>query len=194
VKALTHFEGEIRQVPPPYSAVKRGGETAYRRARRGEEVELEPRTVTLRKVELLSYEAPLFEIEVHCTAGTYLRSLAHDLGKMLGTGAHLHQLCRLKSGPFTIEQAVALDALPELPHDRIIPMAAATGLPSLEIDQRIARRLGQGIQVVRHELRGAPLEGTVQLLHAGRLVALAELHRGLPQVRTLRVFLEGTKS
>jgi tRNA pseudouridine55 synthase len=193
-KALANFEGEIRQVPPPYSAVKRGGEAAYVRARRGEEVELEARTVTLYRVQLLSYEPPLFEIEVHCTAGTYLRSLAHDLGKLLGTGAHLHELCRLKSGPFTIEQSVKLDDLPEKGQERVIPMAAATGLPSLEVDARIARRLGQGIQVVRHELRGAPVEGTVQLLHQGRLVALAELHRGLPQVRTLRVFLEGTKS
>ncbi len=193
-KALTHFEGEIRQVPPPYSAVKRGGEAAYVRARRGEEVELEARTVTLYRVALLRYEPPLLEVEVHCTAGTYLRSLAHDLGRLLGTGAHLHELCRLKSGPFTIEQSVKLEDLPERGQERVIPMAAATGLPSLEVDARIARRLGQGIQVVRHELRGAPVEGTVQLLHQGRLVALAELHRGLPQVRTLRVFLEGTKS
>jgi tRNA pseudouridine55 synthase len=193
-KALAHFEGEIRQVPPPYSAVKRGGEAAYVRARRGEEVELEARTVTLYRVALLRYEAPVLEVEVHCTAGTYLRSLAHDLGKLLGTGGHLHELIRLKSGPFTIEQSVKLDDLPEKGQERVIPMAAATGLPSLEVDARVARRLGQGIQVVRHELRGAPVEGTVQLLHHGRLVALAELHRGLPQVRTLRVFLEGTKS
>ncbi len=193
-KALTHFEGEIRQVPPPYSAVKRGGEAAYVRARRGEEVELEARTVTLYRVALLGYEPPILEVEVHCTAGTYLRSLAHDLGKLLCTGAHLHELCRLKSGPFTIEQSVKLEDLPERGQERVIPMAAATGLPSLEVDSRIARRLGQGIQVGRPELRGAPVEGTVQLLHQGRLVALAELHRGLPQVRTLRVFLEGTKS
>ena len=193
-KALAHFTGEISQVPPPYSAVKKGGEAAYERARRGEEVELEPRKVTLYRVDVLRYEAPILEIEVHCTAGTYLRSLAHDLGRLLGTGAHLAQLCRLKSGPFTLEQAVTLEALPEHGRAHVIPMAAATGLPSVEVDQRIARRLGQGIQVVRHELRGAPAEGTVQLLHRGRLVALAELHRGLPQVRTLRVFLEGTKS
>jgi len=192
-KALTTFEGEIRQVPPPYSAIKKGGQAAYKLARRGEEVELEPRTVTLFRVQLQSYETPIVSLEVHCTAGTYLRSLAHDLGKVLGTGAHLSQLCRTKSGPFRMDQAVTLEQLETLGEERVVPMAAATGLPSIEVDARIARRLGQGHQLFRQELRGGPAEGKVQLLHEGRLVALAELHRGLPQVRTLRVFLEGAR-
>lgn len=192
-KALEPFAGEIRQVPPPYSAVKQNGQAAYRRARRGEEVRLEPRTVTLYQVELIDYEAPFLRLRVHCSAGTYLRSLAHDLGVVLGCGAHLYELCRTRSGPFKIEDSVTLEELDELGHSRIIPMAAATGLPTYEVDARMARRIAHGVQLSRHDVRGAPVEGKLQLVHGGRLVALAECHQGLPQLRTLRVFLEGTK-
>ena len=105
-KALSAFAGEIEQVPPPYSAVKQGGQAAYRRARRGEEVKLEPRRVSISRVELTSYEPPLVSLEVDCSAGTYLRSMAHDLGAALGTGAHLHELCRTRSGPFQLSQSI----------------------------------------------------------------------------------------
>lgn len=191
-KALEPFRGEIQQVPPPYSAVKTGGEAAYRLARRGEKVELAARTVTLHRVEILSYAPPLLEIEVHCSAGTYLRSLAHDLGRSLGTGGYLHELCRTRSGMFTLEQAVPLDALDDTDPSRLIPMSAATGLPSCAVDARTARRIAQGVQLVRPDVRGVPPEGVVQLVRDGLLVALVEAHRGLPQLRTLRVFLEGT--
>jgi tRNA pseudouridine55 synthase len=193
-KCLDQFRGEILQVPPPYSAVKLGGEAAYRRARRGEQVELEPRPVQFYRLEIVAYEPPDLEVEVECSAGTYLRSLAHDLGLELGTFAHLSDLCRTRSGPFTLEQAVTPEQLEELDESRVIPMAAATGLPSYEVDARTARRVSLGTQLGRHEVRGAPAEGTLQLVHKGRLVALLEASRGLPQLRTLRVFLEGTKS
>jgi tRNA pseudouridine55 synthase len=192
-KALERFQGSIQQVPPPFSAVKRGGEPSYHRARRGELVTLEPRAITIHRLDLLSYVAPQLEIEVHCSAGTYLRSLAQDLGRALGVGGHLHDLCRIRSGPFSLAHAVPLAELDTLPHERVQPMAAATGLPSYEIDARLARRVAQGVQLGRHEVRGAPAEGVLQLVHGGRLVALAELFAGLPQLRTLRVFLEGTK-
>ena len=100
-KCVDRFRGEIEQVPPPYSAVKQSGEAAYRRARRGEVVTLEPRPVTFYEIELLRYEPPSLEIEVECSAGTYLRSLAHDLGAELGTFAHLSALVRSLSGPFS---------------------------------------------------------------------------------------------
>lgn len=196
-KALGAFRGEIQQVPPPYSALKRGGEAAYRRARRGEEVVLEPRPVTLYRLELTSYDAPSVRVEVECSAGTYLRSLAHDLGQSLGTGAHLSELTRTRSGPFLIEQAVALDDLDGLdPHDPgvVRPMAAATGLPSFDVDARTARRVGQGVQLGRHEVRGVPPEGLIQLVRGERLVALVEAIPGVAELRTSRVFLEGTKS
>ena len=190
-KALSAFAGEIEQVPPPYSAVKQGGQAAYRRARRGEEVKLEPRRVSISRIELTSYEPPLVSLEVDCSAGTYLRSMAHDLGAALRTGAHLHELCRTRSGPFQLSQAISLDALEALGArgaDRVIPMLAATGLPTLEIDARVARRVRNGVQLGRQEIKGAPSDGVLQLAHEGRLVALVEAARGIPELRTVRVF------
>ncbi len=191
-KALERFRGEIEQVPPPYSAVKRSGQAAYRRARRGEEVVLEPRRVTIERLELLGYDPPMASLEVDCTAGTYLRALAHDLGAVLETGGCLWNLVRTRSGPFVLTQSIALDALDELGHERVIPMAAATGLPSYPVDARTSRRVGHGVQLGRHEIVGAPPEGLLQLVYKGRLVALVEARKGLPELRTVRVFLEGT--
>jgi len=195
-KSLGEFLGEIDQVPPPYSAVKQGGETAYRRARRGEEVVLDPRRVTVSRLELTLYEPPVVALEVDCSAGTYLRSMAHDLGAALGTGAHLSELCRTRSGPFTLEQAVTLEALEALGPDvesRVIPMLAATGLPTFDVDARVARRVKNGVQLGRQELKGCPTEGVVQLAHAGKLVALVEAKRGIPELQTMRVFVGGTE-
>ncbi len=196
-KALEPFRGAIEQVPPAYSALKRGGETAYRRARRGEDVQLEPRPVTIYRLELRAYAPPRVELEVECSAGTYLRSLAHDLGQSVGTGGHLSELCRARSGPFLIEHAIALDDLEGLdPRDPgvVRRMAAATSLPSFDVDARTARRVGQGVQLGRHEVRGAPPEGLIQLVRGDRLVALIEAIPGVAELRTSRVFLEGTKS
>jgi tRNA pseudouridine55 synthase len=191
-KTLEPFRGEIRQVPPPYSAVKRGGEAAYRRARRGETVELEPRTVTIYDLRLLDYEPPDVHLEVRCSAGMYLRALAHDLGQLLGTGATLWELCRTRSGPFGIDSAIALDDLEERAGATLIPLCDATGLPSYQVDARTADRVAHGVQLGRHEVRGAPPRGVLQLVRGGRLVALLEAEPGIPELRTIRVFLEGT--
>jgi tRNA pseudouridine55 synthase len=108
--ALTKFMGPIEQVPPMHSAIKRAGRKLYELARAGIEVERPARPVTIHAIELLSFQSPELTLEVLCSAGTYVRSLAHDLGAALGTGAHLTALTRTASGPFTLDQAVALDA------------------------------------------------------------------------------------
>ena len=192
-KALETFRGEILQMPPIFSARKRDGQKAYRLARRGEMLELEPSRVTIERLDMIDYSPPFLSIDVDCSAGTYLRSLAHDLGQRLGTGAHLWELCRTRSGPFTLEQAISLDDLETLGHERMIPMAVATGLPSYEVDARVARRVACGVQLGRHEVRGAPPRGLLQLVRQGCLVALVEAEPGLPELRTSRVFLEGTR-
>ena len=109
--ALAHFRGVIQQRPPIYSALKRGGKKAYELARAGELIELEPRPAEIFSLELSDWEAPDFALDVTCAAGTYIRSLAHDLGQMLGCGAHLIGLRRLASGNFTVNQAVTVDEL-----------------------------------------------------------------------------------
>ena len=113
--ALASFVGEIQQRPPAYSAIKQDGEAAYRKARRGETVELPARPVTIHGIELLDWDptASKFTIEVTCGPGTYIRSLTHDLGQALGCGAVLTRLTRTRSGQFTLDDAVALDDLAE---------------------------------------------------------------------------------
>lgn len=109
--ALEMFRGEIRQIPPPYSAIKLQGRKAYELAREGKPVELEARNVTVYELTTLQYEPPELTVRVECSAGTYIRSLAHDLGETLSTGAHLAALRRLRAGPFGLEDAVTLEAL-----------------------------------------------------------------------------------
>jgi tRNA pseudouridine55 synthase len=108
---LPEFRGEIEQVPPPFSAIKVRGKKAYELARQGEDVDLEPRTVTIHHLEILNYKAPDLVLDVECTAGTYIRSLAHEFGERLSCGAHLAKLRRTKAGPFTLEDAVPLPKL-----------------------------------------------------------------------------------
>jgi tRNA pseudouridine55 synthase len=108
---LPSFVGKIQQTPPPYSAIKVQGKKAYELARKGEQVELEPRSITVYKLEVVHYHPPDLTIIVECSAGTYIRSLANDFGEKLNVGAHLANLRRVKSGPFTIEECVPLSAL-----------------------------------------------------------------------------------
>lgn len=105
------FLGEIEQIPPMYSAVKVGGERLYRAARRGEEVERRPRPVTIHRLEWSGRRGPDVDFLVACSKGTYVRTLAHDVGEALGVGAHLVALRRTGIGPFRVEEAWGLEAL-----------------------------------------------------------------------------------
>lgn len=113
-RALERFRGVIEQVPPMYSAIKHQGEALYKLARAGVEIEREPRRVTLHEIKLVSLEGDLLTLEIACSKGTYVRSLAHDLGEALGCGAHVAQLRRLAIGRLGLEQAVPLARLQSL--------------------------------------------------------------------------------
>lgn len=106
--ALTSFQGSIEQVPPIYSALKHRGRRYYELARDGTPIKLKPRRVEIINLNLVDYQPPLITINVECSKGTYIRSLAHDLGQHLGCGAHLKNLTRLRCGPFRIEDALSL--------------------------------------------------------------------------------------
>jgi tRNA pseudouridine55 synthase len=108
---LTDYEGKIQQYPPSHSAARVDGERAYEKARRGEEVDLEPREIDVYNLELLEWAAPEAVIDVYASSGTYVRSLANDLGNDLGVGAHLTGLRRTKNGQFTLRDAVRLREL-----------------------------------------------------------------------------------
>lgn len=110
-QALRKFTGTFQQVPPAYSAIKVGGVKAYDRARKGELFQLEPRTVTIHSIDLRKYQWPEVEFDVTCSSGTYVRSLAHDLGEALGVGAYLAALERTAVGSYSIRQARTLEEL-----------------------------------------------------------------------------------
>ena len=104
-ETLKQFTGEILQVPPAHSAIKQGGQRVYEMARRGEEVIIEPRKVTVKVFEITKYEMPVLHFRVVCSTGTYIRSLANDLGKALGVNGYLSSLCRTRIGEFKVENA-----------------------------------------------------------------------------------------
>ncbi|MDQ6694511.1 MAG: tRNA pseudouridine(55) synthase TruB [Chloroflexota bacterium] len=110
-KVLDAYRGQIRQLPPMHSAIKIGGKKLYELARAGIEVERQPRHVTITRLEIEVYDPPTLGLFVECSKGTYIRSLAHDLGQTLGTGAYLQDLQRTRHGPFSIEGSVTLDDL-----------------------------------------------------------------------------------
>ncbi len=117
VKQVLHsFSGSIEQIPPMYSALKYKGKRLYQLAWKGIEVTREPREVQFFRLELLEWQSPLITIEVECSAGTYIRSLAQDIGQALGCGAHLKRLVRLKSEPFHIADAIPLSSLEDAIH------------------------------------------------------------------------------
>lgn len=111
---LPEFRNDILQVPPMHSAIKIDGRPLYERARKGEEIELDARAVTIHKLEVVRWEHPVLEVFVYCSKGTYVRSLARDIGEAVGTGAYMSNLVRVSTGPFTLEESWNLNELPEL--------------------------------------------------------------------------------
>lgn len=150
---LARFRGAIDQVPPMVSALKHNGQRLYELARRGIEVERPPRPVTIHSLELLDCEGERQAIRVHCSKGTYIRSLAIDIGAALGCGAHLIALRREASGPFTLDGAVGLEALEKMSRDearaRLLgPDAALPDWPCVALDAAQAEDIRHGRTVV----------------------------------------------
>ena len=108
-QALLEFNGSLEQIPPLYSAKSIDGKRAYDMARKGKQVELKPQHITIHKTEIISYNPPDLSVHVECSKGTYIRSLARDLGKNLGSGAHLTGLRRTRIGPHGIEKAISIE-------------------------------------------------------------------------------------
>lgn len=176
--ALHAFVGEIEQVPPAYSAAKVTGRRAYDLARRGEDVSLAPRRVQVYGIDVLAYEHPRLRVRVRCGKGTYIRSLARDLGRRLGRGAIVETLRRTAVGPFTEEDALSLDADAATARASLLPLAAAVAeLPQVTLGAGELVRLchGQAVPVPGAVTTGpAPAEVAV-LGGAGKLRAIATL-------------------
>ena len=183
--ALVSFRGEIRQVPPMYSAVKIDGQPLYKAARAGREVERAARTVIIRRLDLIRMEGSDVTLEVTCSKGTYIRTLCADIGERLGVGAHLHRLVRTRSGPFRIEEAMTLSEVETAVQEgRILErlLSAARVLrdfPSVSVTHQGARLLLHGAPIGLQAVGRLPKEfktGQSVLVYnvAGDLIALAE--------------------
>lgn len=199
------FVGDIEQVPPIFSAVKYKGQRAYALARKGVKVALEKRKATIHRLEIVSVDLPDITMTVVCSAGTYVRSLAADLGEALGTGGHLRSLRRLSSGAFLVEEASRLrDLGTEFP-DKILRRKvislreALPGLREAQVDDRIARKIRNGYQPNWNELQAAfdPSEfgeEDMKVVKGSDLVALMKVGRdsrsGEVRSRVTRVFRE----
>lgn len=144
--ALGRFRGTIEQVPPMYSAIRKGGQRLYELARKGVEVEREARKVTVYELALERWEPPDATLRIVCSTGTYIRSLAHDLGQALGCGAYLAGLQRTAVGSFTVAEATPLDALNgQTWHSYLQTVdAAVEHLPRLDVSQEAAVSLANG--------------------------------------------------
>ncbi|RKH43498.1 tRNA pseudouridine(55) synthase TruB [Corallococcus llansteffanensis] len=185
---LAPFRGTFEQVPPMYSAVKIAGKRLYELARAGEEVERASRTVTVHELVLRDFSADRLTLSVRCSKGFYVRTLAFDLGRALGCGAHLEALRRTASGPFTLARALPLGDLASLSREavagRLVSLAESlTDLPSVRVGAEDARRVSHGVPV-----EVAPLPGKVRVLGPDdALLAMAEVVGG--RLRYLRVFV-----
>ncbi|CAN1525444.1 TruB Pseudouridine synthase [Burkholderiaceae bacterium] len=144
---LPQFMGEIEQVPPMYSALKRDGKPLYEYARAGVEIERESRKITIYSITVLDVSWPEIALEVHCSKGTYIRVLAEDIGHVLGCGAHLIGLRRTMVGHLSLDRAVTLDGICDMA-PQVLPVdALLQSLPELTVDDHQAKRLEMGQRV-----------------------------------------------
>jgi tRNA pseudouridine55 synthase len=193
---LSRFMGEIMQAPPRFSAIKIGGERAYDLAREGEAVEIAPRPIVIDRLELVaSADRDHAEFVAECGKGTYVRALARDLGRALGTCGHVRMLRRVAVGPFGEAAAVDYDRVrralssgessnEDLP---LLPVAAGlAGLPTLTVSRADGGRLAQGQSVLLRGRDAPVMEGCAAVFSQGSLLALADIEQG--ELRPRRVF------
>jgi tRNA pseudouridine55 synthase len=184
-QALEAFRGEIEQVPSMFSAIKQNGQPLYKLARQGIEVERKSRTVVIKKLELLEFrpgERPEADIYLECSKGTYVRSIAEDLGQALGCGAHVSALRRTKAGPFSLEDSVTMNTLETLKQndavaqmdDLLLPAdTAVKSLPLVELGESGGFYMRQGQPVL---VPNAPGSGMVRVaLETGEFLGVGEI-------------------
>jgi len=202
-RMIERFTGTIEQIPPMYSAIKQGGEPLYKLARAGIVTEREPRTVTVYGYKVLALDGDRLSVEIRCSKGTYVRSLAHDLGEVLGCGAHVAALRRTAMGGFTVDQTITLAAFEALPDPqaraaRLVPAdQALLTVPAITISRHAAYYFCQGQPVMARPL---PPAGWLRVYEEGgetgaRFLGLAEVDdEGRAAPRRLLHATEGSDS
>lgn len=196
-KVALRFVGEIEQVPPLFSAVNYRGKRAYELARKGIKMDLQKRRVKVHSLAITSVDLPDVTMKVTCSRGTYVRSLAADLGKELGPGAHLKSLRRLCSGPFSVRDALSLEDVEHLSRDRLVPQTiiplheALPDMKQAKVDSGMAQRIRTGHQPGCEEVAMADLprffEGYMKLVEGEGLVAIAKVHPLLENKASLKI-------
>jgi tRNA pseudouridine55 synthase len=189
--ALARFVGEIAQVPPMFSAVKHRGVPLHRLARQGRVVERAAKRVRIERLVLRKYAPPDLDFEIDCSAGTYVRALASDLGCELGCGAHLLGLCRTRSGPFALDRAHAAGRLEQAAErgeieELLVPAVNALGFAALRLSAEETERVRHGAELAAPEPPLAPGTRLSALDPTGELVAVLEVRPGR-RLRALRV-------
>jgi tRNA pseudouridine55 synthase len=180
-RQLDTFRGTIEQIPPMHSALKVNGQPLYKLAHQGREIERQPRSVTIYSLEILRLDGDELDLRVHCSKGTYIRTLAEDIGQMLGCGAHLSALRRTRVGPFRAENMVTLDQLEALASEGLAAMdrhllpieAALADWPELQLTSTTLFYLRQGQPVM---IPRAPTSGWIRLLaEDGRFIGIGSV-------------------
>lgn len=170
-KFLDNFRGPVQQIPPMYSAIKINGERLYKAARRNEIVERPPRKVEISRLTLLDRSETILKLNIRCSTGTYIRSLAHDLGREIGCGAHLSSLVRTRSGSFTLEKACTLEELEKNPREILVPLISLLPeIPAVELTGEEAAHITSGRTVGKKIMVSSP---EFRLTHQGSLISIA---------------------
>ena len=195
-ESLEAFVGDLRQVPPMFSAIKQAGTKLYDLARQGIEVEREPRSMTIHSIDLIGFDPPDATIDVRCSAGTYIRSLAHDLGRRLGCGAHLSMLTRTAAGDFTLAQAVSLEAFEAAAADGswttlLRPLdAALSSFPAITLSEDDAVRARHGMTVIAGDILANDLVRAYD--PSGRIVGVMRFDPARNELRPHKILVGDT--
>lgn len=193
---LDHFHGDIEQVPPMYSALKHQGKPLYIFARSGLEVERQPRKVHISRIEIIGWQKPILSIEVECSKGTYIRSIAHDMGETLGYGAHLAGLTRIRVGSFHIDQSITIEQLetgfqndtwPDFIHT---PDVALRNLGVITVNENVEQDISYG-HPFRSDSISLATEGEFRRTYSedGRFLALVKYDESSEMWKPKRVFI-----
>ncbi len=191
---VARFSGELDQLPPPYSAKKTGGRKFYELARAGEEVPLEPKRVTVHRLSLEPAAPDVLRFEVTCSSGTYVRSLAHDIGEVLGCGGHLGSLRRTRIGPWTVERSTAAEVLANRP-DQMTPESfislqeLALPYPEVTLNPTAMSHFAHGQDIMVREADGDFVPGGTVAVRSrsGELAGVGAVVTYLPRARTLNL-------
>lgn len=183
-RALNNFQGSIRQVPPAFSAIKKDGQPLYKAVRQGKPVELVPRPVEIRQIKLEQMDLPEITVSVKCSKGTYIRSLAFDLGNLLGCGAVLSKLVRTAVGDFNLDRAVSGNSIREDFLEKAVSLDKALYfLEALELSPEQAQRISHGNPVDCSH----PDTGRIKARYQEKLMAIGQIQNSIFKPQTVFV-------